>query len=103
MALEMLNDTLVRRYIGVNEHEGTVYFSKEGFEQLNKWLFNLTFFAYAKSSHDGQDTKQTESALKESVAFFLMARRLSANAGYKLQELTDGLSALANINHAKKG
>ncbi len=103
MALEMLNDPLVRRFIGVNEYEGTVYFSKEGFEQLNKWLFNLTFFAYAKSSHDGQDTKQTESALKESVAFFLMARRLSANAGYKLQELTDGLSALANINHAKKG
>ncbi len=103
MALEMLNDTLVRRYIGVNEHEGTVYFSKEGFEQLNKWLFNLTFFAYAKAHHAGRHTKETETAVKESVTFFFLARRLSANSGYKLQVLTDGLSAMANINQTQKG
>lgn len=98
MAIEMLNDPLVRRYIGVNEHEGTVYFSKEGFEKLNKWLFNLTFFTYAKTHKAGRFTKETDTAIKESVTFFLLARRLSANAGYRLQVLTEGLSTIANIN-----
>ncbi len=97
MALGMLNDPLVRKYIGVNQYRDTWYFSKEGFEQLNKWLFNLTYLGYIKELNTGRNIKAIDAAIRESVTFFLVARRISANSGYRLQELTDSLSAIADL------
>ncbi len=97
MALGMLNDPLVRKYIGINQYRDTWYFSKEGFEQLNKWLFNLTYLGYIKELNTGRNIKAIDAAIRESVTFFLVARRISANSGYRLQELTDSLSAIADL------
>jgi glycosidase len=37
--IELLNDELVKSYIGVNTYEGIEYYGKENFEKLLDWLF----------------------------------------------------------------
>ncbi len=95
LALKMLADPMVAAYIGANEYEGIWYYSKEGFEHLCKWLFTLAYHDYFTRPQLAKDTLTLQNTVKGSTLFYLLSQRLSANAGYRLDQLTESLQAAA--------
>ncbi len=97
LALTMLADPMVKAYIGANEYEGVWFYSKESFEHLSKWLFTLSYHDYFTRPQLFKDALALQNAVKESTLFYLLSQRLSANAGYKLEKLTDNLQAAVKL------
>ena len=100
LALEMLSCEHIRAYTGVNQYEGVWYFSKEKFEQLNRWLFSMAYHNYFEMQDEAKQASSPaiqaiDAAIRESVQFYLLAVRSSSNAGYKLNGLTERLTKLA--------
>ncbi|TVR41356.1 MAG: alpha-amylase [Bacteroidia bacterium] len=93
MALNMLNDPLVKSYIGVNQHEGTWYYSKEQFEQLALWLFSAAYFAGFRKKTAPASKSRVPGAITRAVRLLLMINQLSEKAGYQLDKLRESLSS----------
>jgi glycosidase len=94
LALTMLADPQVKDYIGANEYESVWYYSKESFEHLCKWLFTLAYHDYFTRPGLVKNDLALKNAVKESTLFYLLSQKLSANAAYKLDELTKNLEAI---------
>ena len=90
LALQMLDDKQLRTFIGVNEHEGVVYFSKESYEELLEWFFSmavLDYFCYELDDRLKIKESQKNLLLAESIQYFINARDYSIKAGYQLEKL----------------
>ncbi|MDR4988722.1 MAG: alpha-amylase family glycosyl hydrolase [Bacteroidales bacterium] len=102
LALDMLDDPLVKSYAGVNAYQGVWYYSKESFELLNRWFFSLACFRCFQEKPSKRTAKSSkpsarEDALKASAQFFVQSCRLSERAGYKLNNLTESLKLAAKL------
>lgn len=89
LALDMLNDPLVKRYIGVNQHEGIWYYSKEQFEQLTLWLFSAAYFAGFRKKATTSGKNRVSGSITRAVRLLLMINQLSEKAGYQLDKLKE--------------
>lgn len=89
---ELLDEEKVKLYISVNEYEGKLYYNKERFEELLKWLFTLHLINYGYSSaadndpveNDGPEIKEM---LEKSFRNFTGILQLSEQSGYQLDRL----------------
>ena len=88
----MLNEPLVRDYLGVNEYEGTAYYSKEQFEQLIQWLFSLGCLPCFTAGGEKQKKRRSpRSLLRRALLLFVVLLGYSVNAGYRLNLLSEKL------------
>jgi glycosidase len=91
LAGEMLADPLVREFLGVNEYQNLWYYSKEHFEELNKWLFTLTYCRYFQGDTGGLAGDRMDQATERSKNLFHLINKLSGQAGYMLEKLMASL------------
>ena len=90
--LHLIEHPLVREYLGVNQHEGTWYFSKEYFEELLQWLFSSTFFEFFNEQgdmHVMDNGKALQNLLQVALKFYIHLKKASENAGYKAEALRE--------------
>lgn len=74
---EYFNRSEVQEYLKVNEHLGVMYFNKERFEELTKWLFTISLI---------KKRKLTLSQIKSSYKKFEKLLIASEDSGYKFEE-----------------
>jgi len=82
--LTTIKDTLVQKYIGVNEYKGINYFSKENLEELVDWLYTIHFM-----QHIDLKNETAESEIIELTRIYCDFIELSRNSDYKLEKLFD--------------
>ncbi|MCL6097069.1 MAG: alpha-amylase family glycosyl hydrolase [Bacteroidetes bacterium] len=91
--LSMLNDKNVHKYLGVNQYENVLYFSKENFEELLEWLFTLSGLSLMKAEGKPKKKKDYfEEKTKEFDQSYLCFKKLvdvSKQSGYKIERLKD--------------
>jgi len=87
--LRTLENEAVKRFIGINTHNGIVYYSKENFEQLLAWMFDLslikTFRLLSKTKTNGEQLLINH--LTKSTNLFNLFGQMSDESGYRLVEL----------------
>ncbi|MEW6193717.1 MAG: alpha-amylase family glycosyl hydrolase [Bacteroidota bacterium] len=92
----ILEKPVIKNFIGVNEYEGIIYYSKENFEELLNWLFSL----YLIYKIDGPNNKlegdkhSTEKIvfIKDSFEKYRKVKRLSDESGYRYENFIDKLN-----------
>jgi hypothetical protein len=94
----LLKNGLVMNYLGVNEFEGVVYYSRENFEELIAWLFTLSGLRLMDCG-DG-DIKSVDECYDEKARLFRgywermkEILSLSENSEYKFDLLIKNLSS----------
>ncbi len=98
--LKMLDDESVKTYIGVNEYEGIVYFSKENFEEFLDWLFTLSitekiilYFLTEENKYevDQNSEKKIVDIVKKAFKNYTVIKKLSEESGYRIDIFKDFL------------
>ncbi len=85
--IKILEVPKIKNLIGVNEFEGTVYYSKENFEELLNWIYTLYLLNNIKLN--GKEKNKNERHLElndliiESFNEYSRIKRLSDESGYK--------------------
>ena len=94
--LSLLDNDLVRNYLGANEHEGVWYYSKENFEDLINWIFTFASLQLMNCESDPEETM--EKCLEEKTKMFISYQErlkkivaMSKRSEYKLDELKEKL------------
>ncbi|MHB8931774.1 MAG: hypothetical protein ACYC5R_14355, partial [Melioribacteraceae bacterium] len=92
--LSLLDNDLVRNYLGVNQHEDIWYYSKENFEDLIDWIF--TFAGLKLMNCESGEEKTLEECLEEKTKMFKSYQErlkkiilLSGESEYKLDFLKE--------------
>ncbi len=93
---DLLDDSLVRKYLGVNQHEGTWYYSKEQFENLTRWLFSIAYLSFFRKKTTPVSQRALPGAIKRAIRSLLKITELSDHAGYKLHKLSESLGIRVN-------
>ncbi len=86
--LNLVNDELIQKFIGVNEYKGIKYFSKENLEELTDWLYTIHFMQYIDMS-----SKNLEKQIIEITSIYLDFVEMSKKSGYELAKLVDSIKS----------
>lgn len=85
--------TEVRKHLGVNAYEGIVYYSKEKFEELIRWLFSfMTYHIFIDKTNYYFQKKDPKSDIilenfKELLQFYQSALGKSEKSGFQFDKL----------------
>ena len=91
---KILEDPLVMNYLGVNQHEGIWYYSKEAFEQLCRWFYSAACFAYFQPRKGKRLPANARSgAVRRAIKLVAEATELSVQSGYQLEKLLANLQS----------
>ncbi len=83
--LEMvLNSERVQKYLGVNEFEGVVYYSKEKYEELINWMFSISLLEIVKAELNQPGLVKSIISLSIKCELFKQA---AIKSGYKHESL----------------
>ncbi|KAF0139178.1 MAG: alpha amylase catalytic domain-containing protein [Stygiobacter sp.] len=82
---KILNDERVQMYLGVNEYEGIVYYSKEKFEEMLNWMFSIAILEKIKVEVSQPILIQTIIELSGKCDKLKLA---AVESGYKLEILS---------------
>ncbi len=89
--LSLLDNDLVRNYLGVNEHGGIWYYSKENFEEMFKWMLTLHCLEILKKGVDQEEKLESTEiiliSLKKSLQRFEEIIDASSRSEYKWESL----------------
>ncbi len=94
---KILQDPLVMEYLGINQHEGIWYYSKESFEQLCRWFYAISCFSAFMPGKRKTKGKVKESAsarsgaVRRAIKLLTEATELSDQSGYQLETLLKNL------------
>lgn len=88
---DLLAEPFVRTYLGVNEYNGILYYSKEQFEQMIQWLFSLGCLSSLTTRVGQKKRRSPHSLLRRALLLLLLLTEYSLSAGYRLQNLIDNL------------
>lgn len=91
---KILVDDSVKQFIGVNEYDGKVYYSKENFEELISWfltLYLIKFFVVENKRQDQLQQRGTELTKNINMIFnyFRSINELSDESGYLFEILLE--------------
>lgn len=94
--IKIMNDNMVKHFIGVNEYEGEIYYSKENFEELISWLFTiyLLMLFVLKSENNEQykiDNSLIAYMIEEKYSVIKKLSDLSKESNYMFDKLIDSL------------
>lgn len=85
LLVKLLNDAQTKTFIGVNEHNGIVYFNKEYLEELLNWIFTISSIVYF--SEEKSIVKLKENMLL--IMRFTESLKLdSVNSGYNFDKFS---------------
>jgi len=101
LLLKILEDQQVRDFLGVNLYQGILYYSKERFEELNLWLFSISFFDYFNPGHKIPDKRRLPTIIKSTMDFFRFLEERSAQSEYKLEKIKSGIQKFSTLKKAK--
>lgn len=90
--LELLAKDSVKMFLGVNQHEGIWYYSKEKFEELVDWMFTLSSLEMMKDEIISID--EVAESFKELYKHFQEILEISEMAEYKLELLKEKLTII---------
>lgn len=90
--LELLAKESTKKFLGVNEHEGTWYYSKEKFEELLDWMFTLSSLELMKDEIVSID--EVAESFKELYKHFQEILGISEMAEYKVELLKEKLTII---------
>jgi len=79
----ILSNERVKKYLGVNEYEGIVYYSKEKFEELINWMYSISLLEKVKSARQSEFVNYI-AELTEECEYY---KNAAAQSGYKLEQL----------------
>jgi hypothetical protein len=85
-----MSDVDAAAYLGVNRHQGVVWFNKERFDILAFWLFAQAVLEVLEESATA-DAKVARQVL-ELYEYYDAWSRAAAASGYKVEALLDGLA-----------
>ncbi len=89
---KILKDPLVMKYLGVNQHEGIWYYSKEAFEQLCRWLYSVACFSFFRPREEKRLSANARSgAVRRAIKLLADVTELSVQSGYQLEKLLANL------------
>lgn len=98
---KLLENESVKIFIGVNEYENVIYYSKENFEELLDWLFslslleNIILILLEKNSASKEQYEEIYpeivKLIESSFQKYLRVKKLSENSGYRLIEFRESL------------
>jgi glycosidase len=86
----IISDVDAAAYLGVNRHQGVVWFNKERFDILAFWLFAQAVLEVLEESAKA-DAKVAQRVL-ELYEYYEAWSRAAAASGYKVEALLDGLA-----------
>jgi glycosidase len=88
--VDLLNDFEVRDFIGVNNYEGILYYSKENFEELLDWLMTLGITSFIANEKDKTiNNNNLVNFIKVTFHLNRMIKEISRQSGYRLEVLKD--------------
>jgi len=103
--IKLLTDENVKLFIGVNEYQNIVYYSKENFEELLDWLLTISILEkmiliiLESNPENEEDYKKLHPEIVElinhSFKKYQMVKKLSDESGYRLEDFIDSLNQLA--------
>ncbi len=91
IVIEMLDDPLVREYLGTNQYEGTWYYSKEQFGQLTRWLFSTSYLSCFRQKQTARSKNKLLLTIQRMAGFLQKITGLSDQASYQLHMLSEKL------------
>ncbi len=83
---EMLEEDDVRTFIGVNRHGGTIYYSKEKFEEMVSWLSTIYLIEEMSVPDDNKTTKYRDILLGMNTCIGEVFE-ISSSSGYRFEVL----------------
>lgn len=90
---KLLEDDSVKQFIGVNEYDGKIYYSKENFEEMISWFFTIYIL---QKIYKQDKLKEIEDNYKHfldmSYSNYQKIFRLSSNSGYLYNNLIASLN-----------
>ncbi len=106
--IKLLDYENVKLFIGVNEYENVIYYSKENFEELLDWLLtlslleNLILLLLEENPQSEENYRKLHPAIVELITLsyqkYHKVKRLSDESGYKLDVLLESLK-LFSVSH----
>ncbi len=90
----LLQMPVASSFLGINEYEGTWYYSKEQFELLTRWLFSITYINWFRTLPGRISKNRLRSHLRRAILFQLDVTDLSVKSGYRLQKLSSSLKGI---------
>lgn len=91
--VSILEKPVIRNFIGVNEYEGIIYYSKENFEELLNWLFSLYLIYRLKEQNikqqNDKSTNENVELINNSFEKYKEIKRLSGESGYRYENFID--------------
>ncbi|MEG8946048.1 alpha-amylase family glycosyl hydrolase [Rosettibacter firmus] len=102
---KLLQNENVKLFIGVNEYENIIYYSKENFEELLDWLLtlsileNLILILLEKNPQTKDDFEklypEIVELIKHAYQKYQKIKKLSDDSGYKLMTFIDSLKEIS--------
>ena len=86
----LMEDELVRTFLGVNNHDGIWYYSKERFEDLINWFATLQLI---ECSAEGLELPEIEVQVRNIFHLANYFKEASLQSGYKLEVLEEMITA----------
>ncbi len=87
---EILTMQAAQDFLGVNQYQGVWYYSKEQFEQLNRWLFTMGCLQYFRPSPKGGKNKRgARTLMRQATLLLILLINYSNKAGYRLNRLNE--------------
>ncbi len=94
---KIMQDPLVKEYLGVNLHDGIWYYSKESFEQLCRWFYAISSFSvFMQGKRETKGSASTSSktqggVVRRAIKMLNEVTELSDQSGYQLETLLKNL------------
>lgn len=90
--IKILDDESTQKFIGVNEYQGIVYFSKENFEELLDWFFTIRVLEFIGNDHEEE---QIIDFIFEYFNAIKEIKLIASESGYQLNILKSRLEKKA--------
>lgn len=103
-AVQMLAHDHIAQFIGANNYQEVIYYSKESYEELIAWLYTtsiLDYFTLLDDTLSLGEKQKLQMLIDQNTEFSLQATQLSARSGYRLANLVRLLQQNPENNPAK--
>jgi hypothetical protein len=108
---QLIKNTDINRYIGINEFDGVKYYNKERFENLIDWVFSLQTLAASHSLLPKKTGKVSGKGIlktrllkdvEESYKFYKRIKEASLQAEFKVDKLITSFEEKPEAKRTKK-
>ncbi len=92
--LNLFTEPLAKTYLNINAYQGTLFFSKESFDELMDWFFSIAIFELLKLKPSEESFEKTELKIMEMFKLSDEIKNMAIKSGFKVDlfvELLEGI------------